>query len=156
MLDLTQGVACGGSTYQFVYVSGPRMSAVEPMAGYSITQLANGSMQVTGSAADLSWVGRHSLKLKCFNGQTDLSPTARGNSGLFASVFSTVVTLEIADPCVESVVNSDDGLVIGAVSVPLGQTVSNRFYSGPTNSASLEHGNGFDLCGQLAYTLLDS
>ena len=53
------------------------------MSIYTVT-----TSDVTGTATLINWVGTHPLQLKCTNGVADASATARGNAGLFNSVYS--------------------------------------------------------------------
>jgi len=41
------------------------------------------------------------------------------------------------------------------MAVPLGSTILQMNYSGPTDSVSVKYGNGYDKCGPLTCTLLN-
>ena len=101
------------------------------------------------------WIGVHEFELKATLG-TFSSTNERGNDGLYNSVTSTeTLTVTIENPCVTSVVNSDVGLVISDIEVPLNEENIQVNYAGPTDSASLSYGNGYDKCGPIEYTLFD-
>ena len=40
--------------------------------------------------------------------------------------------------------------------MPIGETLLTSIVSGPSDTASLTYGNGFDICGPLSYSLVDS
>ena len=102
-----------------------------------------------------NWVGEHEFELKATLG-TYSATSGRGNDGLYNSVTSTEsLTVTIKNPCVTSVVNSDVGLVIPDIEVPQNEEIIQVNYAGPTDSASLSYGNGYDKCGPIKYTLLD-
>jgi len=63
------------------------------------------STTVTGLAPSFQWLGTHPFRLKCTNGSANTSATARGNAGLFNSVYSPQINLTLLDPCLRSVVN---------------------------------------------------
>jgi len=97
------------------------------------------------------------LVIRGTNGQADSSPIARGNGGLFNSIDSTPILVTIIDPCINSVVNSNNAFSFPSTfKVALGQTKNQLKIDGPSNSISLLYGNGFDRCGPLKYVLLDN
>ena len=105
MTDKTMGSKCGGFTYSLEYVSGP-VSNVNFPGGADLSSYAISGSSITRDTADLAWVGTHVLRLKCTNGNTNNALTKnRGVNGLFKSVFSNAITLEIVDPCTSSHVN---------------------------------------------------
>ena len=57
----------------------------------------------------VSWIGTHQLKLKSFISNPD--PT-RGINGLYDFEDSRIITLNIQDPCVNTVVNDDQQLQV--------------------------------------------
>lgn len=102
MVDLDQGTACGGYTYEVEY--GPSGSLSNPdLSHYSVAN----SLAIEGTANTVEWIGTHYLRLKCINGQYDASPTARGVNGLFTHVYSNEIELNFSHPCANSVVNQD-------------------------------------------------
>ena len=106
MIDTSQGTACGGYTYELEYLStGPLYTGVgtPDLSHYSVT----GTPSVDGTTTDLAWVGTHPMRLKCTNGVADSSASARGNAGLFNTVYSSQIDVTITDPCLYSVVNGD-------------------------------------------------
>ena len=104
-----------------------------------------------------TWLGTHSLVIRGTNGQQDSSATARGDGGLFDSVDSSPILVTIIDPCINSVVNSDNAFSLPSTfKVASGQTKNQLRIDGPSNSISLVYGNGFDRCGPLKYVLVDS
>lgn len=81
---------------------------------------------------------------------------ARGENGLFKSVFSQKIELKINNPCMKSVVNGDGSFVIESMKVPIGQSLLTLILPGPTNTVSALYGNGYDKCGELTYLWLDA
>ena len=53
------------------------------------------------------------------------------------------------NPCETSLVNGDDGLKKILLSVPSGLSHEVITLNGPTDSVSVEMGNGYDTCGEL-------
>lgn len=65
MVDTSQGLACGGYTYEFEYLNtGPLYSGSAP--DLSFLNISGNS--VSGSVPSASWIGTHPLRLKCTNG----------------------------------------------------------------------------------------
>ena len=64
--------------------------------------------------------------------------------------------MTILNPCVNSIVNADNGLILTDLEVPIGQTLISLDFNGPTDSASVTYGNGYDKCGPLTYQITDS
>ena len=110
---------------------------------------------MTGAVQDFTWLGTHQFAIKSTNGKLDTSPTARGNSGLFSSVISDVLTITIVNPCLRSIVNADGGLAVENLFVPINESLLDVTYDGPTDSISVIYGNGYDKCGNLKYEWLD-
>ena len=54
---------------------------------------------------DKSWIGSHSIVVLGTNGVQDDSPSARGRFGLFESVMSVILEIEVRDPCLSTVIN---------------------------------------------------
>ena len=146
MADLTYGLACGGYTYTLKYSSGPLTNP--DISHYTLTINTGTDIQLSGTTSDFSWVGTHYFVIENQNGQADFSPTALGINGFFNAVDSNIFEITIIDPCLTSVVNSIAGLNAGIVSVP-GKENQVFPYVGPTNSASVTYGNGYDICGPL-------
>lgn len=65
------------------------------------------------------------------------------------------MTITIKDPCLKSVISADTGFP-EFIGVPVGEKENGVTVTGPRNSVSLFHGNGYDLCGPLKYQLLDA
>ena len=61
--------------------------------------------------------------------------------------------LTVVDPCLNSIVNDDLGITEYLVSVSQGLDEEDVLLSGPTDSISVYYGNGYDICGDLTYTL---
>ena len=61
--------------------------------------------------------------------------------------------LTVVDPCLNSIVNYDLGITEYLVSVSEGLEEEDVVLSGPTDSISVQYGNGYDICGDLTYTL---
>ena len=86
---------------------------------------------------------------------TDGTASARGAGGLYETVYSSDVELTILNPCRNTTVNDDTGLVITEVNVPVGKTELLLSYKGPSDSMSVLYGNGYDKCGPMRYTYLN-
>ena len=70
---------------------------------------------------------------------------------MFRSVLSDTLEINIINPCLTSVVNGDGNLILEDMEVPTGETLLDLAYAGPTDSASVTYGNGYDKCGNLTY-----
>ena len=110
---------------------------------------------MVGAVQDFSWLGTHSIVIKSTNGKVDLSPEARGDKGLFISVVSEIIEIEIVNPCLTSIVNEDQNVVLEDMMVANGKILYELSLDGPTDSASVTYGNGYDKCGNLTYLWLD-
>ena len=108
-----------------------------------------------GVAEERKWIGTHYYRIKSTLGTYDPSPNSRGQNGLYDSYFSDPVPVTILDPCRNSTVNQDMGLLVEDLTVPQNKTVWQYDYKGPTNSMSALYGNGYDKCGPLKYSFLD-
>ena len=85
MEDTSQGLACGGYTYELEYMSGGPLDGSSPdLSPFSISVTPS----LAGTITDFTWIGTHPMRIKCTNGQADTSPTARGVGGFFNSVYS--------------------------------------------------------------------
>lgn len=103
---------------------------------------------------DKAWIGSHSIVVLGTNGIVDKSPSARGKGGLFESVMSVTLQIEVRDPCLSTVINEDRAFrVPQSFQAPLGQTEYVQNLIGPTDSVSAGFGNGYDLCGPRSYTI---
>ena len=101
------------------------------------------------------WVGEHEFELKTTLG-TYSTTSERGTNGLYNSETSReTLTVTIKNPCVTSIVNYGNGLVIQDIEVPLNEEIIQVNYAGPTDSTSLQYGNGYDKCGPIKYTIFD-
>ena len=121
------------------------------LSHYSQLSPIDGNVEVQGIVDMFSWLGTHQLRLKSMLGSADTSPSARGNSGFYNTVYSQPVDFTILNPCLNSTVNEDAQLKIDEMSVKFGQTLLKTQYSGPTDSMSAVYGNGYDKCGPLRY-----
>ena len=110
---------------------------------------------MAGAVQDFSWLGKHSVQIKATNGKEDQSPEARGTAGLFNTVYSEILEIEIINPCLTSIVNEDENVVLEDMKVPPGQKLVELVLEGPTDSTSVIYGNGYDKCGNLTYIWLD-
>ena len=70
------------------------------------------------------------------------------------SVYSKPATLTLLNPCYNSTVNLDQSLKLSDLNVPMGLSVFELAYKGPTDSMSALYGNGYDKCGALIYEYL--
>lgn len=111
------------------------------------------SPAIEGTVTDLAWLGTSTIRIKCTNGIFDASPSARGVNGLFSSTYSDDITVIFENPCKASVVNGDGAISKLELRVPEESSVATLDFSGPTDSLSLRLGNGYDMCGDLEYTL---
>ena len=152
MVDLDMGTACGGYTYELEYLSyGPMYTGTfTDEADYMLTSTPSYQAIIT----DYSWLGTHPFRIKCTNGVPDASPDARGNGGLFLTVYSDPIDVLIIDPCLISVVNGDSAIEKLRLKVPEDYETATLDFAGPTDSASVLYGNGYDICGDLEYTIL--
>ena len=160
MIDLSQGDLCGGYTHELIYESGPMLdpnfgSSAADFSPFSLIELSVTRVDMKGAVQDFSWLGAHTIYIKSTNGAKDLSVTARGDQGLFRSVSSQTLVINIINPCLTSVVNGDGNLILEDMVVPNGQTLLDLTYNGPTDSASVTYGNGYDKCGNLTYIWFD-
>lgn len=110
---------------------------------------------MTGVVEDFSWLGTHKVLIRATNGRENLAVGARGDKGLYRTVDSEVLEIEIINPCLTSIVNFDQNLELEDLAVPNGQKVVELISNGPTDSASVTYGNGYDKCGNLTYIWLD-
>lgn len=69
---------------------------------------------------------------------------------------SEIFTIQIDNPCRNSIVNSDDSLVLDDMIAPEGiQKLESVVYTGPNNSINQELcKNGCQYCGPLSYRIL--
>ena len=148
MVDTSLGTACGGYTYELEYVSGP---LVAPSLSSHLSISATPAIE--GTISDLTWLGTSIIRIKCTNGIYDASPTARGVNGLFTDTVSDDINVIFENPCNASIINDDGGVVNIELSVPEESSSATLSFNGPTNSVSVTFGNGFDICGDLDYTL---
>jgi hypothetical protein len=67
------------------------------------------------------------------------------------------VEIRIKDSCASSIINSNSALSVeSTLAVPLGLGYKSMALSGPSDSASIVYGNGFDVCGKRKYSLLNA
>lgn len=93
MTDLSQPKGhCGGYTTELVYLSGPAynktLSNGADLSFYSLKIQDDQSFAYVGTIEDFSWIGSHNLILKSTLGKKDESPSARGDKGLYNTVYS--------------------------------------------------------------------
>ena len=87
------------------YISGPVSNASFPEGADLSKYIISGGI-ITRDSAEMAWVGTHMLRLKCTNGNLNNALTRnRGIDGLFKSIYSNSITLEIVDPCTTTRVN---------------------------------------------------
>ena len=157
MQNVSEGASfCGGSSYKLLYVSGP-LGNNASLNSYSITEVSNGIWQVSGRMSKKVYTGSHKFILSGINGQFDSSPQARGDKGLFNSVLSQPIEIKIVDPCPTAQLNPNRALSIPSnLNVPPGEMQVTRNLIGTKDSVSVAYGNGFDLCGEREYTVLQA
>ena len=83
MVDLSQGLLCGGYTHEIIYVSGPKLdTGLTPvnadLSSFTLNELSPTRIDMVGSVNDFSWLGKHKIVIKSTNGKVDLSQEARG------------------------------------------------------------------------------
>ena len=122
MVNLDKGLECGGYTHEIVYLDGPRFGSGSnvDLSFYALIEQSATRMEMAGVMNDFGWLGIHTIQIKATNGKYDSDPQARGVNGLFKSVYSTPIKLQIINPCDQSVVNGDGSLMIHDFIVPEG------------------------------------
>lgn len=111
---------CGGFTYDLSYISGPLMGT-RALDIYEISQVSLMLHEITARITNKDWLGVHTIVLRGTNGLLDESANARGNKGLFKTVESDPLTIEILNPCLTTVLNPDSALQFPELlDVPLG------------------------------------
>ena len=158
MEDLSYGRACGGYTNYLQYVDGPAYDPSEPFGAdlndFFFSMISATEFVLIGSFTDKKWIGTNSFQIQSRNGFVSNFKT-RGDRGLFGAIDSDIITITVVDSCAMSIVNSDGGLTLDNMIAPDGvPELESRQYRGPTNSADLSLGNGYQFCGLLSYTLL--
>ena len=71
-------------------------------------------------------------------------------------MLSDPLEISVIDPCMRSIVNFDEGLIIDELLVPPGDDLLTLNYIGPTDSVSDMYGNGYDKCGNLTYNWVNT
>jgi hypothetical protein len=108
------------------------------------------SMEYTGTLMDLGWSGEHTLLLKCNLG-TEVSRfahDARGDNGLFGTVYSEPIKLMLSNPCESATVNASGAWSIpDTFAVPEGVDNYTEEFDGPSDTISITFMEGFGLCG---------
>ena len=66
------------------------------------------------------------------------------------------IFIEVVDPCLNTVIDSDGRLELDLLFVPLGEESIIYKFDAPNDSTSLIYGNGFDSCGSRNIKLRDS
>ena len=61
--------------------------------------------------------------------------------------------MTVTDPCISSLIQVSE-LLPESMSVRPGRTSEELIVTGPTNSVSVEYGNGYNMCGPLGYEVL--
>ena len=152
MVDKTFGTDCGGFTYTLEYLSGPLKDDSEPQ-GADLSFYTDIGRTITGTMGYIQMVGAHEMRLKCTLGDSNNNAMKdRGRDGLFESVYSDNITVTVINPCETSIVSS---MRVQSMTMPKGQTLLTAEYGGPSDSASLLYGNGYDKCGPIKYMITD-
>ena len=143
-----------------IYIAGPKLDtafvpANADLSPFVLAEVDSTRVEMLGAVQDFSWLGSHQILIKSTNGVLDTAADARGVDGLYRSVLSDPILIMIINPCLTSVVNGDEGIVIENLSVKINKSVLNVNYTGPTDSASVTYGNGYDKCGNLTYSWLN-
>ena len=125
------------------------------LSSYSLNEISATRIEMIGALQTFSWLGLHTIKIKSTNGKRNTDSTARGKEGLFRSLLSEEMQIKIVNPCLNTVVNADKGLVLDYIRVPIMQSYLLLSLPGPTDSISVRYGNGHDKCGELTYLWLN-
>ena len=158
MINAEYGINCGGFTYELEYVSGPLIAAgIDPLTVYTLVESggSGGPVVLSGTPVLWSWLGDHTYRIKCSNGNIANAPAGDG-TGIYNSVYSNNFLVRIIDPCLVSVVNFDNGVSVAdidassATSVFLTPTIN-----GPKDSTADTYGDGYNKCSFLDYHILD-
>ena len=104
---------------------------------------------------DFDWLGTHYYRIKSTLGTPDPSPIARGNAGLYSTVYSDPVPVTVVNPCRNSTVNLDEEFFIKNLHVPINTEMLWERYSDPTDFISDHYGNGHNRCGDRQYAFLN-
>ena len=110
---------CGGFTYELVYESGPLKDATADLSFYDIEANGNSQHLITGTVQLDKWIGTHQFVIRGTNGAYNRSANARGVNGLFNSVDSDPFTIDITNPCQDTILDPNRQLDIpSSLSVP--------------------------------------
>ena len=101
MVNLDKGLDCGGYTHEIVYLEGPRFGSGTnaDLSFYTLIEQSASRMEMVGVMNDFAWLGIHTIQIKATNGKYDSGPQVRGANGLFNSVYSAPIKLQIINPC---------------------------------------------------------
>jgi len=66
MVDISQGLACGGYTHEIIYLDGPVFDvSLGPinadLSPYTVNELSPTKIEMTGALQDFSWLGLHTI-----------------------------------------------------------------------------------------------
>lgn len=164
MINVEDGISCGGFTYELEYVSGPLTNTgIDYTTVYSMTEISGSGtdLVISGTPVDRLWLGTHTFRILCHNGSSGNIPNNSGDptTGFYNNVYSDDFRVQIVDPCISSVVNHDNGVILQQtydVSEDLNDIVISPIYSGPEDSAAYDYGNGYNLCDYLEYQIRDA
>jgi len=82
------------------------------LSSYNLNEISETRVEMKGALQTFSWLGLHTIKIKSTNGKKNTDSNARGKEGLFRSLLSREMQIKIVNPCLNTVVNEDKGLVL--------------------------------------------
>ena len=129
MINAEYGINCGGFTYELEYVSGPLIAAgIDPNTIYTLVESggSGGPLDLTGTPIDRQWLGDHTYRIKCSNGNVANAPAGDG-TGIYNSVYSNDFVVRVIDPCLISVVNFDG--VVAVADIDASASTSSLYYT---------------------------
>jgi len=115
---------CGGYSSVLEYVDGPlfdKITDTGPALDFydRVPIPSSGLIAFEGVMEEPKWLGTHWFRIRSTLGQPDPSPIARGNGGLYKTIYSDPVPVTIVDPCRNSTVNMDADFFVQNIHVPL-------------------------------------
>ena len=129
MINAEYGINCGGYTYELEYLSGPLVAAgIDPMTIYSLVESggSGGPIVLAGTPIAWDWLGDHTYRLKCSNGNISNAPAGDG-TGIYNSVYSGNFVVTIIDPCLISIVNFDN--VVSVADIDASEEATSIYYT---------------------------
>ena len=66
------------------------------------------------------------------------------------------MSIDLIDPCLNTVINSDGGLALGFYDVTIGMEKEVHDFRIPSDSTSLKYGRGYSICGGKTISVRDA